>query len=1587
MKSNNLNVNNSNSYSNGFSKLKEFIKKLVEYLKENKLFIVFFVIAIVLVGISYLYSENYRINKKTNDVLNTLVYSEPREMIDFCGVDNRTADRMYTGVIFNKKENTIKVLNPNINLFDLGITSEYIFYIKGTGADDFFNEGFFHVEKVLSKNTVKFDETRKIRLSNEDKDITEESPTKPNFDNYEITREEENIEITFYRPNSKINPYKFRKLTDYYVSSSHQSALIGHQKADYCSIDMINRVIFLGARYIELDIFNKEIKNDTIPMVSSGYSKGNIKFTLNSIELKDCLDLISQMAFSESHINNYNDPFFIFLNLKVDGNVNTLNKVAELIKSKLGNRLLSKKYLNTNIGNASLCELKKRTVILSSGGWKGSDLEDVVNSSTDSPYLQRLTLNEVINYKERAKPKATIRKNTIQIIKGSPNAIIKFLDNDVDLTKMGITNTDNIVIEGAKRVENNSGNFLFKIDNFSSNSIMLDKKVNLVSEDPENMISIHFYDKSYSGEHITLEEYNKRNLTICVPDDRLLSNNYNYKDPMYRGCQFVAMNYQSLDDHMKAYFKLFMKRAFQFKSASLIHDVDLPKNYGLGAIVPKEKISINYDVDYSFINEYVNKTIIISAGQFPDLSLGIEQIYKKSKHPPAKMVLDGNMNEVELLVTRGLDGRDDTVSFMLIDHNGSNTKKYLRYYDGCCYLSFESILSDQDTNYDQFKEKEQEKKMAFLPLKSLNRDSRFNSFGIIMNKPNGEVIYYLKHNKQFSPKHKLFPKFTNSYKFKMFLIDKPLDRIKTEDNFVAVLRPFISLNNKFLSLGDVIVPLKELRYFGKDSGNFDIDKILIDMHQPEINTMVVNGAVSHPIDYELIFDNRYFNIASKKIHYETNAQLSIWKPIPRDGYTAMGYLFQNGYSKPKLDEIYCVSNDYILETTFDKDFYEIIFDHQNSSINIWKNTIGKENNYGLNYYATVKNVRNEIDGEDTTDNNDGKTPPNPFDFPQNTINLTFNEFKDRIYIDNVIEKTARDEKSCNFKVKLSSEKFEIKANEKYDHLLKIDSIESKLVSTQKSEGGDNICIGLPQSYWSSYYKEVNSDDEKLFNYSDSAYNSKLQGMSCGEKSNFGTNLRMYSDNSIRLANNNKYCVTHQKNTDGTVNKDINSDLNFLYLSACRPNLNNQLFTIENQRLKVIPDGGEDYNACVTLTPDKDIRLEECGDQKFTALYLWDNNIIRDDKCIKNQANDSLKNIGAIEKCIDNSFYVIYLQGIFKFKEFCTKQEALAEYNSLYKNRSMKGIAGIILTRKNKVLNSTMTPVPPPFLNEMNNVSSKQGSCFTCEFPSRMLCSKQRMEASIYNSFNNFEEEQRLNKHCMKMKDNTDLRCGRSSRQKFLNFPTPEDFCLNIGKMVYVQFPEILESNEKYFDNNRSNIEEMFKRTTNRKKQNQLPVENLLDEYYNNTNYTVFIMALLKTGSSPNKFKLLFQTGGMTNDLRKNFTSIEIFKNSSYICPEYRAKESMIKVGSKVLVKFDDFYVDGDGIKRDSRKISKDTIKYFGVVIKKMSSKIFRVMLSINSYESNHKKNIKVGVKYYTSNPIKDYSIEELTLFKQADVCL
>ena len=1708
--------------------IKEYIKKIYNFVKKNKLLVCLIIVILLIALGTYLYSQKYRTDKKLSYILNTLTYDKDREQLDYCGIDNNVPDIMKVDLEIDEAKQTIKFLSKNnnlkINLYDLGFSSEYMIQFDDSISEKKYG-GKFKIDKVVSSDTIKVAiDTPLINKTS----VTQQA-TFASLNNNSI-QELENIEVTYFRPNSNVNAYKYRKLTDYYVASSHRSFLVGRQKADYCSIDMINRALYLGARYIELEIFNKEIKDDTVPVVTSGYTKGSMKLQLNYITLEECLDLIAEAAFSDAHLENYDDPLFLFLDLKVGGNVKTLNQIAKMIKTKLSNRLLSEKYLDTNMGTATLCELRKKIVIFCGGeGWRDSGLKDVINSSIDgpNPHLKRLTIHEIKNFKERSEPKASFRTGNVQFKQGTTNSIIQFNDPNIDLVELGLLSTDNIIINGARNPNNNSGSVLFKVENVSRDKLTLDSSIKLENEDPGSMVSVNVYDKSFTGEHQDLIEYNKDNLTICIPDDRLYSSNYNYHEAMYKGCQFVAMNYQQPDVTMKEYFDYFSDVSFKFKPSSLTHIVKVPKVEGLEALAPKEKIQLNYTVDYTLF-DLLDQEVTIHSFTNDNINFGI----KPDVETP-NMLLDPDEDNIKFEIVKGLDGGHDTVSF-----KNKKNGKYLKFNDYLCFLDFEAEPSNESSS-DSLKTKinntNKRRMMSFIPLepqfKPGKKKGHFNSFAVKMKKslsgknttlpepkpvkdgvfyikefehrtntisikgtdanikdgrlvkiegaynaknntgddlyliynrtkvsdtetsgtevlgtetsiqlqgftvqseekvkpdidkgdhgrakitlyeqksdylapkPDDlvDVLYYLKHTKGFNPKSQLFTKKTDLYDFKGILLQNTLPSDSSSDisigQLIAVLTPKVKGNSGFKSLGDIFVPLdnNSLIYDYSDMTSpkdnipkNKLEEILIDTKQPSLKTLVVNGAVSRPVNYELIYENSAHNNGDDRIYYMKGQSFSIWKPIAPNGYTALGVVCQTSMRKPSKDAIYCVSNDYIKEEPYSNSgFYSLIYHNDEKTIsdetvpdkkysdielNIW--TRG-DNDLTKNY-GVIKQFQ-EIDktnDDNISDTEFGLKKPNPFDNPRFVLNINPKDYKDRLYLDNKIENDKKDRQSTVFNIKLVPQIPEA-GGERYDKLLQIDDVDSKLVSYTRIDGGGTMCMGLSQAYLTDIYGET----EGITNSVERENN--LKAMNCGDPSDFSTNFRLYEDYSIRLANNNKYCVTHQPNSSDLPNTDVNDPMNGLFISDCLPEFENQKFIAEGNNLKVFADGKPETNACITHAPDNSLRLEKCGDEKMTALYLWKDKVHREDYCFAEDANAKLKEASAMELCDDSSYFVLYLDGVMKIDEFCSKSEAEAKFNEMKDDKDKKYKQGIVVAHKGSVILSTFydNQVPTNFKHEIRNMNIKKGECYKCDRTSRMLCSKQRMENSIYNSFNSFDEEQRLLKYCMKMKENKNFKCGRSNRQKFTHFPMPSDFCLSETKRVYFSINDVTLTPD---------INEYFKRTkkTVVSGKNQFPVQNLLNEFYNEEHYSVFIPGMLVKESDPTKthqYKIIPDFKIATGSEAISNNPISVNKTSDSIVLDYKPNESMVKVGTKVLVSFKPFYYKTSS----ESKINEESVKYLGVVIKKERG-LYQVMLSINSYESNRKYEPKVGNNYYNKNPVVDLSLSELIVYKKADVCL
>lgn len=315
---------------------------------------------------------------------------------------------------------------------------------------------------------------------------------------------------------SKYNYIKDYKLCDFYVASSYNSCVSGFQSFDYVSEDILLKVLQSGARYIELMVFNDSYSDDPEPVISSGYAQGEWKLTFNTVKFETCLKVIRDNAFrvydGTRGSPGHNDPLFIGLNLKTNRNYITMNKMALLLRRYFADYFLDPNYnySNKNIGQVPLKDLMGRCVLLASDGFQGSDLEEFINYSWGFADMRRVSFPDVLD-----KNKSDIDQDSLNL-------------DDIDFLK-------------AKKARGDLSEKRYKE--------LLDSKKKSI-------------DKSH------LSQYNKKNLTLVVPNEEgdFWTNNYDPLPAWKLGCQFVAMNYQKVDQMMDKYITTkFRNKSFVLK--------------------------------------------------------------------------------------------------------------------------------------------------------------------------------------------------------------------------------------------------------------------------------------------------------------------------------------------------------------------------------------------------------------------------------------------------------------------------------------------------------------------------------------------------------------------------------------------------------------------------------------------------------------------------------------------------------------------------------------------------------------------------------------------------------------------------------------------------------------------------------------------------------------------------------------------------------------------------------------------------------------------------------------------------------------
>ena len=1651
----------------------------------NIVFLIFIIIVVII--LTYLFSKNRRIKSKLNYINNNLKYDELRSTIDYCGISSNTQDKLIANI--EPLNNGIKILNTEIDLWTYNLSSEFVVEIKGKNNNKYDNL----VNKPYNiKNIDPIDSTKLY--------FTNDTSFPANGSSLNDTNDTNNlVELIFYRVNthSNDNPYKYKKICEYTFSSSYNSFLIGNQLIDYCSLDMIQQVLYFGARYIEIPIYDLEQTNDTIPVLYNTYN--GTRMTLNYIEIEKVLELLGKNGFNHRLLNNYNDPLFIYLNIKTK-NIKTLDKVHDYIIKYLNKYLLPRSYNHINIAFTKLCEVENKCVILSSGGYRNSKLDKIINCSTDKDYLKRITYNEaLLNKDELQGAKFKLNSNKVKFVSSNINDAhtskslfkdyIEIVDDNINLFNYGITKGDGLNISGSKNAKNNSGEFMYLIDNITRNKIVFNKSVELTNQEIGSYISLHIYDKDGQGER--LEEYNKNNLTIVIPDSKFTSSNYEYKNAMYKGCQFVCMNFQNIDENMKNYFNLFKKKAILFKPKVLINNITIQKSISINSMVPQKNNDIVLNLDYNLIDSirserYAN---IIPFSNNNLRLIGYGQTLNDTNLRNVKFNMNYNNTNARFKLIKGLNNQTGYISIKLGD-------RYLTYRDCCCYLYLTKSPSD-DINSNKIDNSIKYKfnnSASFLALNSPIIKKGYNSLGIIKSIKDKDTLYYLKIRSKFNSNRRLFVKKVSEYETKLHLTSQNGTKL-------VVLKPKYNVNGRFFPTGDIVISedrlltlnyeqsilattsannnfsdkytrkldvkqtpnlvcnqdnmllnkkcykpcklgykedpkdktncvyeyndetvLKELEPITNDNkqcpygyeldsdkcyklcddgylGNGNMceeDTKVVKKKQTKKNTAkiikseqnfetdIFSGATDHPKDYELVWDNK------DMIDLYNEQEISIWKPIPNEGFIEMGNVFVNGYIKPQMNEVVCISVDYLKEESIysndeNYDFGNPIFYNVKSQLALWNIT---QHDY-IKAFPFVKLENN--------DNHNGSVViPNSIEFKMYNFITEEKDYYDRLYLDSNIS-TNLEKESTLFKISFDSIT-QTNGNDIYDYLMKLENNNGKLLSYTPSENGNQMCMSLPQPYWSSFYQDVSRNIEQKTTDLDKP---KIKFESCKSRDYFGTNWNYYkSDNTIRLEGNKDACLTYNGDPKSNISLDIDDNNNYLYLDKCSPD-SNQQFEVgndggdtENKNIKVLTNTEYDPNACLTHTPEDGLRLEECGDKKFTVVSKWMDKIATVDKCSKIDAEKEMKKIGAIELCNNLSYYIVYLSDGFKHRheEYCSYEDAEEVYEKV-KDKYKRGIAIIHGEKilKKKRLSSNEDNI---FKNYNTKLLNMVGDCVKCKKPSKILCEANSIQKSDYTYFENEKEKKSISEHCRKLKNETNFKCSRGYRQKFITNLTPTDFCINYNKEVFVyiyskdQFPELGIDVARVSKNDKSILNARMQ-----------PVDNLLGENYD-SNYHIFLKGICTNiEDNPNKFRIVFDKDKVQG-LSLNY--VDLYKFSNDIILNYIPKYNKLKIGTKVLAKLtnqeNDALMNKTNIDYDvlgfrtNNKISINSseIRFMGVVINKLKNNQVEIMFSINSYESNPKNNSIANNKnrpFSLSNIRKIYNVNDLVLLKKAPLCL
>ena len=332
----------------------------------------------------------------------------------------------------------------------------------------------------------------------------------------EFTRYLNNQEYLIRIGNDNFSYYS-KPLNHYFISSSHNTYLLGKQIAEAPTVEGYIQVLQQGCRCIEIDIWDDE----SGPVVCHGA-------LTSAIPLINVVDVIRKYAFMSS-------PFPLIISLEIHCNKENQIKTTNILKSTFGDLLYTGSEKNDSIHEElpSPWDLRHRIILKAKKSKDVGTIRDcrstgnLANSSTSSSHFQKSLSTSTTGH--TSSPLSSSNEHDIE----------------------NSTSTCGLSEQSTNNVKSNSSSFkkMRRIRRFS----VLKKRVHVIKEllDASGIHGLKF-----------------RN--ISLPESKTHDHCFSFNEKKFDVLRSDRTNVLSLDKHNRRYLMRVYPHAFRYKSFQLL---------------------------------------------------------------------------------------------------------------------------------------------------------------------------------------------------------------------------------------------------------------------------------------------------------------------------------------------------------------------------------------------------------------------------------------------------------------------------------------------------------------------------------------------------------------------------------------------------------------------------------------------------------------------------------------------------------------------------------------------------------------------------------------------------------------------------------------------------------------------------------------------------------------------------------------------------------------------------------------------------------------------------------------------------------